>query len=126
MDQSANRPDSGQTSANCRFNTRFPFASRIPIARFQTVSPVFRLAHWPKRPFAHSMLPNQPTCGRQLRLFLADGTSSGPRFIEIFNRTIQTLGIPATRRLDVVPTNADSLRKHHLTPTPQTKTPTTP
>lgn len=35
--------------------------------------------------------------GRQLRLFLADGTSSGPRFYEIVNRTIQALCIPATR-----------------------------
>lgn len=35
--------------------------------------------------------------GRQLRLFLADGTSSGPRFFEIFNRTIQALGLPANR-----------------------------
>jgi hypothetical protein len=35
--------------------------------------------------------------GRQLRLFLFDGTSSGPRFYEIVNRTIQSLGIPATR-----------------------------
>jgi hypothetical protein len=32
--------------------------------------------------------------GRQLRLFLSDGTSSGPRFYEIVNRTIQSLGIP--------------------------------
>jgi hypothetical protein len=35
--------------------------------------------------------------GRQLRLFLTDGTSSGPRFFEIFNRTIQALGLPAHR-----------------------------
>lgn len=35
--------------------------------------------------------------GRQLRLFLAEGTSSGPRFYEIVNRTIQALCIPATR-----------------------------
>lgn len=40
--------------------------------------------------------------GRQLRLFLADGTSSGPRFIEIFNRTIQALGMPAKRIQEVV------------------------
>ena len=37
------------------------------------------------------------TYGRQLRLFLADGTSSGPRFYEIVNRTIQAIVIPATR-----------------------------
>lgn len=35
--------------------------------------------------------------GRQLRLFLSDGTGSGPRFYEIVNRTIQALGIPAVR-----------------------------
>ena len=35
--------------------------------------------------------------GRQLRLFLSDGTASGPRFYEIVNRTIQALGIPAVR-----------------------------
>lgn len=35
--------------------------------------------------------------GRQLRLFLADGTSSGLRFFESFNRTIQALGLPANR-----------------------------
>lgn len=40
--------------------------------------------------------------GRQLRLFLADGTSSGPRFYEIVNRTIQALGIPATRIKELV------------------------
>ncbi|MEC5128368.1 GIY-YIG nuclease family protein [Verrucomicrobiales bacterium BCK34] len=37
------------------------------------------------------------THGRQLRLFLSDGTGSGPRFYEIVNRTIQALGIPAVR-----------------------------
>jgi len=35
--------------------------------------------------------------GRQLRLFLADGTGTGPRFYEIVNRTIQSLAIPAVR-----------------------------
>lgn len=35
--------------------------------------------------------------GRQLSLFLLDGTSSGPRFYEIVNRTIQAIVIPATR-----------------------------
>lgn len=40
--------------------------------------------------------------GRQLRLFLVDGTSSGPRFYEIVNRTIQALGIPAIRIADLV------------------------
>jgi hypothetical protein len=35
--------------------------------------------------------------GRQLRLFLADGTSSGPRYYEIVNRTIQGIVMPATR-----------------------------
>lgn len=40
--------------------------------------------------------------GRQLRLFLVDGTSSGPRFYEIVNRTIQALGIPAIRIKDLV------------------------
>lgn len=40
--------------------------------------------------------------GRQLRLFLADGTSSGPRFYEIVNRTIQALGIPAIRIKELV------------------------
>ena len=35
--------------------------------------------------------------GRHLRLFLSDGTGSGPRFYEIVNRTIQALGIPAVR-----------------------------
>jgi len=39
--------------------------------------------------------------GRQLRLFLSDGTSSGPRFYEIVNRTIQALGIPVTRIKDL-------------------------
>jgi hypothetical protein len=39
--------------------------------------------------------------GRQLRLFLADGTSSGPRFYEIVNRTIQALAIPANRIKDL-------------------------
>lgn len=42
------------------------------------------------------------THGRQLRLFLADGTTSGPRFYEIVNRTIQALLIPATRIRDLV------------------------
>lgn len=40
--------------------------------------------------------------GRQLRLFLADGTSSGPRFYEIVNRTIQAVEIPANRIKDLV------------------------
>jgi hypothetical protein len=40
--------------------------------------------------------------GRQLRLFLVDGTSSGPRFYEIVNRTIQAVGIPAIRIKDLV------------------------
>ncbi len=40
--------------------------------------------------------------GRQLRLFLVDGTSSGPRFYEIVNRTIQALGIPAIRISDLI------------------------
>lgn len=31
--------------------------------------------------------------GRQLRLFLSNSTSSGPRFYEIMNRTIQALAI---------------------------------
>lgn len=35
--------------------------------------------------------------GRQLRLFLADGTGSGPRYYEIENRTIQALAISASR-----------------------------
>ncbi|MEN9601856.1 MAG: hypothetical protein RIS56_1462 [Verrucomicrobiota bacterium] len=39
--------------------------------------------------------------GRQLRLFLPDGTSSGPRFYEIVNRTIQALGIPVTRIIEL-------------------------
>lgn len=38
--------------------------------------------------------------GRQLRIFLADGTSSGPKLFEIFNRTIQALGLPANRLAD--------------------------
>lgn len=40
--------------------------------------------------------------GRQLRLFLADGTGSGPRFYEIVNRTIQSIAIPATRIKDLI------------------------
>ncbi len=48
------------------------------------------------------MPTDQISHGRQLRLFLADGTSSGPRFFEIFNRTIQALGIPATRIQELV------------------------
>jgi hypothetical protein len=40
--------------------------------------------------------------GRQLRLFLADGTSSGPRFYEIVNRTIQAIVIPSTRIAEVM------------------------
>lgn len=40
--------------------------------------------------------------GRQLRLFLVDGTSSGPRFYEIVNRTIQAVGIPAIRIKELV------------------------
>ena len=35
-------------------------------------------------------------------MFLADGTSSGPRFIEILNRTIQALGLPANRIQEAV------------------------
>ena len=42
------------------------------------------------------------THGRQLRLYLADGTSSGPRFYEIVNRTIQAMVIPATRIADLL------------------------
>jgi hypothetical protein len=42
------------------------------------------------------------THGRQLRLFLVDGNSSGPRFYEIVNRTIQALGIPSIRIKDLV------------------------
>ncbi len=40
--------------------------------------------------------------GRELRLFLAEGTSSGPRFYQIENRTIQALRISATRIKDLV------------------------
>lgn len=40
--------------------------------------------------------------GRQLRLFLADGTGSGPRFYEIENRTIQAIVIPATRIAEII------------------------
>ncbi len=35
--------------------------------------------------------------GRLLKLFLADGTDSGPKSYEIVNRTIQALEIPATK-----------------------------
>ena len=49
--------------------------------------------------------------GRQLRLFLADGTSSGPRFYEIVNRTIQSLGIPATRIKELVSTDWPEFQK---------------
>lgn len=42
------------------------------------------------------------THGRQLRLYLADGTSSGPRYYEIVNRTIQAMVIPVTRIADVL------------------------
>lgn len=40
--------------------------------------------------------------GRQLRLFLSDGSATGPRFYEIVNRTIQALAIPVTRVKDLV------------------------
>lgn len=49
--------------------------------------------------------------GRQLRLFLADGTSSGPRFYEIVNRTIQSLGIPATRIKELTSTAWPEIQK---------------
>lgn len=49
--------------------------------------------------------------GRQLRLFLADGTSSGPRFFEIFNRTIQALGLPANRIPEAVSSDWPDFQK---------------
>jgi hypothetical protein len=49
--------------------------------------------------------------GRQLRLFLADGTSSGPRFYEIVNRTIQSLGIPATRIKELASSDWPEIQK---------------
>jgi hypothetical protein len=49
--------------------------------------------------------------GRQLRLFLADGTSSGPRFYEIVNRTIQALAIPATRIKELVSNEWPEIQK---------------
>jgi len=49
--------------------------------------------------------------GRQLRLFLADGTGSGPRFYEIVNRTIQALGIPATRIKELTSTDWPEIQK---------------
>ncbi|MCF7732432.1 MAG: hypothetical protein K9N23_12120 [Akkermansiaceae bacterium] len=49
--------------------------------------------------------------GRQLRLFLADGTSSGPRFYEIVNRTIQALCIPATRIKELTSTDWPEIQK---------------
>jgi hypothetical protein len=47
--------------------------------------------------FEHKTVFLIMTHGRQLRLFLANGTSSGPRFYEIVNRTIQAIVIPSTR-----------------------------
>jgi hypothetical protein len=49
--------------------------------------------------------------GRQLRLFLADGTGSGPRFYEIVNRTIQSLSIPANRIKELVSTDWPEMQK---------------
>lgn len=49
--------------------------------------------------------------GRQLRLFLADGTGSGPRFYEIVNRTIQSLAIPATRIKELISSDWPEVQK---------------
>jgi hypothetical protein len=49
--------------------------------------------------------------GRQLRLFLADGTSSGPRFYEILPRTIQALCIPATRIKELMSSEWPGIQK---------------
>lgn len=49
--------------------------------------------------------------GRQLRLFLADGTGSGPRFYEILPRTIQALCIPATRIKELISGEWQSVQK---------------
>lgn len=54
------------------------------------------------RPHEYFYLEITMPHGRQLRLFLSDGTGSGPRFYEIENRTIQAIVIPATRIADVV------------------------
>lgn len=51
------------------------------------------------------------THGRQLRLFLSDGTSSGPRFYEIVNRTIQAIVIPANRIAEVMSDNWKDFQK---------------
>jgi len=49
--------------------------------------------------------------GRQLRLFLADGTSSGPRFYEIGNRTIQAIVIPAIRITEITSKDWEEFQK---------------
>ncbi len=49
--------------------------------------------------------------GRQLRLFLSDGTGSGPRFYEIVNRTIQSLSIPASRIKELISTDWPEMQK---------------
>lgn len=49
--------------------------------------------------------------GRQLRLFLADGTSSGPRYYEIVNRTIQALAIPVIRVQEVATSDWHEFQK---------------
>lgn len=49
--------------------------------------------------------------GRQLRLFLADGTGTGPRFYEIVNRTIQALSIPASRIKDLISPDWPEMQK---------------
>ena len=40
--------------------------------------------------------------GKQLRLFLPDGTSSGPRYYELVNWTGQALQVPLNRIKDLV------------------------
>lgn len=45
---------------------------------------------------------HQMTHGKQLRLFLPDGTSSGPRYYELVNWTGQALQIPLNRIKDLV------------------------
>ena len=79
-----------------------PLQSRVERTEvMRRVAHFIRFENQPAEASHNFYLPLPMPHGRQLRLFLSDGTSSGPRFYEIVNRTIQALAIPATRIKEV-------------------------